>query len=56
MLDCVERLFKVQLEYDGFPSGVVALVNVLKAPGKAILYGARANETILITMHNSEYH
>lgn len=54
VLNCVKRFLEIQFEDDGFPSRMLTLVYVFKAPCQAILYSARSNKAVLIFVHNFE--
>ena len=49
VLNCVERLSKIQLKLNNRSLGGLALVNVLKCPSKTILYRSPTYESILVT-------
>ena len=52
VLNCVERLSKIQLKQNNRSLGGLALVNVLKCPRKTILYRSPTDESILVTVDN----
>ena len=56
VFNCVESLLKIQLENDYFLLTLMALMDIFIALGKAILYCASADETVLILMNQSEDH
>jgi hypothetical protein len=51
ILNCAKGLYEVKLDYDNLFFGLLALVNVFKGLGKAVLNGPGFNEYILIFMH-----
>jgi hypothetical protein len=54
MFYSIKCFLEIELMDDGHSPRVMALMYVLKAPGKAVLYGPRADEAILIIVHKLE--
>jgi hypothetical protein len=54
VLDSVKSFGKVQLENYDRSFTLLALVNIFKAPGNAILDGSRFDEAILICMQKKQ--